>query len=108
MIDQQDNLSAARIIIPLLFVVAGIAFLMWIGTKPEPVPVPDVTGCFGNLSIPKDPTDREIIDGRWKIMQDADKKYIATLVSKGKAKVIMRPTIKCNGVEVSVWYWRAV
>ena len=106
----QDNLSATSIISTLLFAAVGIASLLWIGTKAEPVPVPvqEVAGCFGNMSIPKDPTDREIIDGRWKILQDADKDYIAILTHEGKAKMVKRPTLKCDGMETEVWYWRAV
>jgi hypothetical protein len=76
----QDNLSASRIIIPLLFVAIGITTLLWIGTKPESVPVQEVVVC--EITMPY----LMLRDG-WKIMGREDQPNVNALARVGKVEV---------------------
>jgi hypothetical protein len=78
--DNLYNLSLSGIIIPLLFVAAGIASLLWIGKKPEPAPGQYVGVC--EITIPH----LMMRDG-WKIMGREDRPNVNALARVGKVEV---------------------
>lgn len=81
---RERKMIKLKAMLGVFFIAIGISVLLWIGTKPEPIPAPDMKVCM--IIIP-----HGHLKAGWKFFDPSERGNVSDLMRNGKAEMIELP-----------------